>query len=186
MHRRDVLQFLGAAILAPPLTKLSPFDRWLAGRRLHQELADAPAATDGLDPSQLALVSALADTLIPRTTTPGALDVLVPRFIDRLVAEWYPEGARGEILAGLTAIDARAGAIRGNGFVALDAEGRGAVISALDLRATPGDPAETTWRTLRDQIVFGYLTSEAVSELIRTMPIIPGRFDGCVPVGGTQ
>jgi hypothetical protein len=186
MHRRDVLQFLGGAILAPRLASLSGLERWRAGSRLHEELADGQPAGKGLSATQLTLVTALADTLIPRTDTPGAVDVAVPRFIDRLVEEWYPDNLREEILTGLDAIDARATAMGGQPFAALDAGGRGAVLTALDLRATPSDPAETTWRQVRNQIVFGYVTSKPVAELLRTTPIIPGRFDGCVPVGARQ
>lgn len=186
MHRRDVLQFLGAAILAPRLASLSALDRWRAGSQLHEALADGSPAGEGLSAAQLTLVTALADTLIPRTDTPGAVDVEVPRFIDRLVAEWYPENLRNEILTGLDAIDARARSIGGKLFAELDAAGRGAVLTSLDLRANPSDPAETIWRPVRDQIVFGYVTSKPIADLMRTTPIIPGRFDGCVPVGAPQ
>mgnify|MGYP000002849333 FL=1 len=37
---------------------------------------------------ELALVSRISDLLLPRTDTPGALDVNVPGFIDGLMAEW--------------------------------------------------------------------------------------------------
>ena len=141
---------------------------------------------EGLSAVQLTLVTALADTLIPRTDTPGAVDVEVPRFIDHLVAEWYPDNLRKEILLGLDAIDARAIAIGGMRFAELDGTGRGAVLTALDLRANPSDPAETIWRPLRDQVVFGYVTSKPVADLLRTTPIIPGRFDGCIPAGSLQ
>lgn len=186
MHRRDVLQFLGAAMLAPRLASLSALDRWRAGTQLHQRVAEAGPSGEGLNPAQLLLVTALADTLIPRTDTPGALDVQVPQFIDRLVADWYPNNPRSELLAGLDAIDARGRTIGGKPFADLDAAGRGAVLASLDLRANPGDSAETTWRGLRDQIVFGYLTSKPITDLMRTTPIIPGRFDGCVPMGTRQ
>ncbi len=186
MHRREVLQFLGSAILTPRLAALSAVDRWRVGTQLHGELATESPRGEGLSSARLTLVTALADTLIPRTDTPGAVDVEVPRFIDRLVAEWYPDNVRNEILTGLDAIDALARSLGGKPFAELDAAGRGRVLTSLDLRASPTDPAEVAWRTLRDQIVFGYVTSKPVAALMRTMPIIPGRFDGCVAVGAPQ
>jgi hypothetical protein len=186
MHRREVLQFLGSAILTPRLASLSAVDRWRVGTRLHGELAADSPRGDGLSSARLTLVTALSDTLIPRTDTPGAVDVGVPRFIDRLVAEWYPDDLRNEILSGLDAIDARGRSLGGKPFAELDAAGRGAVLTSLDLRASPSDPAEAAWRTLRDQIVFGYVTARPIAALMRTTPIIPGRFNGCVPVGAPQ
>jgi len=185
MHRRDVLHFLGAAMLSPLLAPLSAEERWRAGTRLHLG-RPAPQAGVGLDPAQLALVSALADTLIPRTDTPGALDVEVPRFVDRLVAGWYPEAQRAELVTGLAAIDARAAAAGGMPFVGLDAAGRATVLTALDQRTGPADGADAAWKRLREAIVFGYVTSQPVATLLMRTPIIPGRFDGCVPVGGSS
>ncbi|HBY00058.1 MAG TPA: hypothetical protein DEG93_06835, partial [Gammaproteobacteria bacterium] len=37
---------------------------------------------------ELALVSRISDLIIPRTDTPGALDVKVPGFLDSLMTEW--------------------------------------------------------------------------------------------------
>lgn len=37
---------------------------------------------------EIALVSRVSDLLLPRTDTPGALDVNVPGFIDGLMADW--------------------------------------------------------------------------------------------------
>ena len=186
MHRRNLLQFLGAAMLSPLLAPLSAEERWRAGSRLHRSLRRGPAGADGLSPAQLTLVTALADTLIPRTDTPGAVDVDVPRFIDRLVAEWYSDTDRTGILAGLDAIDALARTTAGKSFAELDAAARATVLAALDRQSNPRDPAESAWRTVRDQIVFGYVTSQPIAELRRTTPIIPGRFDGCEPVGAPR
>lgn len=183
MHRRDVLQFLGAAMLSPLLAPLSAEERWRTGTRLHQGAA-GPQAGAGLSAGHLALVSALADTLIPRTDTPGALDVGVPAFVDRLVAGWYPDAQRAEIVAGLDIIDVRSVAIAGAPVVGLDAGGRARVLTELDRRTSPADAAQAAWRRLREAIVYGYVTAQPVAVLLARTPIIPGRFDGCVPVGG--
>ena len=37
---------------------------------------------------EMAVVSRVADLLLPRTETPGALDVQVPALLDRLMTEW--------------------------------------------------------------------------------------------------
>lgn len=185
MNRRDVLQVLGATVLTPLFAPLSAEERWRAGALLH-DAASSGQAGAALTGAQLALVTVLADMLIPRTDTPGAVDVEVPRFVDHLLARWYSESERAEILAGLDAMDARAQRESGRRVADLDAEGRGRLLTALDQRLNPSDPAEIGWRRLRDAIVFGYVTSQPIAERLATMPMIPGRFDGCVPMEGSR
>ena len=73
MERRDLLRGLGAAAA---LT-LFPEDVRSAWAR-----ASIPIRpVDGLTDAQLAVVATIADVIIPRTDTPGALDVRVPAFV---------------------------------------------------------------------------------------------------------
>src|SRR5580693_4633394 len=59
-----------------------------------------------LSPPQADIVSAVAEIIIPRTDTPGAIDVGVPGFIDRVLKDVYPEEDRRRYLTGLAAFDA--------------------------------------------------------------------------------
>ena len=86
MQRRDVLGFLGTAVIAPLLAPLSARDRWSRGTELHARLGQGQAAPRALTSAQMALVTALADALLPRTDTPGAVDVGAPKFLDLLLA----------------------------------------------------------------------------------------------------
>lgn len=185
MQRREALRFLGAATLAPLLTPLSAQERFALGRRLHQQLA-AGAAGRALSASQLAQVRALADTLLPRTDTPGALDVGAPEFLDLLLAEWYSDEDRQQLLAGLDALDERCRTTQGKPLAELDGEGRARFLTSLEtVHAESGAP-EAAYVRIRGQLIFGFLTSKPIATLTRTTPIIPGRFDGCTPLRGAQ
>ena len=182
MQRREVLGFLGAAALSPLLAALSPEERWALAARLHARLAGPIQAGRALSAAQMALVTALADTILPRTETPGAVDVGVPAFVDLLVAEWYPDDERRDLLAGLDALDGRARTAGQKPFAELDAAGRTAVLAAVDGKHGAAGSAEAAYAKLKEAIVFGFLTAEPIAKTITTTPIIPGRFDGCVPV----
>jgi hypothetical protein len=183
MQRREALTLLGATALSPLLSPLSAAERWRVGAGLH-ERAGTQGAGKALTPAQMALVTALADAILPKTETPGAVEVGVPAFLDLLFAEWYPDPERTQLLAGLDAWDARCREARGKSFAELDAAGRTSWLTQVD--ASPGSPGtpEAAYGSLKSSIIFGYLTSRPVAEMQRTTPIIPGRFDGCVPVGG--
>jgi hypothetical protein len=185
MHRRDALRFLGTAALAPLLTPLSARERWSLGRRLHQQIA-AGAAGRALSAAQLAQVRALADAILPRTDTPGALDVGAPEFVDLLLAEWYPEAERTQLLAGLDALDAKCREAQGKPFAELETRGRLAFLATVDTAmGDPGTPGDS-YQRIKQQLIFGFLTSKPIAAIVNTTPIIPGRFDGCIPLGGTR
>jgi len=185
MHRRDALRFLGAATLAPLLAPLSASERWELGQRLHAQVAAGQGAR-ALSASQWAELRSLADSILPRTDTPGALDVGAPEFVDLLLVEWYSDADRQRLLTGLDALDARCRDAKGKPFAELDGAARADFLATIDgVRGQAGSPEET-YRTLKEQLVFGFLTSKPIAELTRTTPIIPGRFDGCVPLRGAQ
>jgi len=185
MQRREALRFLGTAALAPLLTPFSARERFAVGRRIHQQLA-AGAAGHALSAAQLAQVRALADTILPRTDTPGALDVGAPEFFDLLLAEWYSDEQRERLLNGLDALDARCRETQGKPFAGLDGGGRTQFLALIEAVHPESGPPEEAYVRIKQQLVFGFLTSKPIAELTRTTPIIPGRFDGCIPLGGAR
>lgn len=181
MQRREVLRFLGTAALGPLLIGLPPEERLRMGRALHtRALVSKPGQV--LNPEQMAQLRALADTILPKTDTPGALEVGAPEFFDLLLAEWYPEAERNEIVSGMNTLEERCRQAHGKPFAELDATNRAAFLTTIDVpRATRGTPEDIFGR-VKDGLIFGFVTSKSISELTRTTPIIPGRFDGCVPL----
>jgi hypothetical protein len=171
MDRRDLLRAFGAAtaLALLPHDAVAAWSRVAAGFR--------PA--DGLTDAQLALVGAIADTILPRTDTPSATDVGVPAFVNVIVSENYTDAERTAFLAGLAAIDA---STSGATLAQLSSEARGHAIemieSSTDRRS---EPSRTYWR-LKGLIVHGYFTSERVMKDVLHVEVMPGRFDGSAPV----
>ncbi|HVX88350.1 MAG TPA: gluconate 2-dehydrogenase subunit 3 family protein, partial [Gemmatimonadales bacterium] len=116
MHRRDLLQLLGSAAIAPALASFSAERRLEIGRTIHAALGTLQLRV--LSPAQNAAVVAVAEAVIPRTDTPGATDARVNEFIDLLLADWYKDEDRDRFLRGLDAIDAEARAEGGAPFAA--------------------------------------------------------------------
>jgi glucoside 3-dehydrogenase (cytochrome c) hitch-hiker subunit len=179
MDRRHLLQLLGAAATLP----FVPRDAEAAlafGGRAHASAAGRPLQV--LTPDQDAVVTLVAEMIIPRTDTPGATDVEVTRFIDLLLAEWYPDEEREQYLAGLADLDRRARESRGSGFVDLDEAARAGLLASLDQADGPAGGAERFFTRTKSLTIYGYFTSQRVMEDVLRTPVIPGRFDGCVPL----
>src|ERR1700737_2350447 len=73
-----------------------------------------------LRPPQVAIVSAVSEIMIPRTDTPGAIDVGVPRFIDLMLEDVYTQKDREHYLTGLADFNAAAHTEQGREFLALE------------------------------------------------------------------
>ncbi len=174
MQRRDLLALIGTGVSASLLAPLSASELFDAGRAIHGGLGVQGAA---LSAAEMTLVTSIAGLVMPATDTPGALDVKVPAFVDRMMATWYSAAERSDFTTGLTAIGRRAGA---GGFMAQAEAVQIALLTALDGKPGPKGSAEAAFATLKGLTIYGYFTSERVQKEVLKTVIIPGRVDGCV------
>ncbi|MBI3791335.1 MAG: gluconate 2-dehydrogenase subunit 3 family protein, partial [Gemmatimonadetes bacterium] len=122
MKRREVLQLAASsAALA-----LLPKDCHLPWSRVGKVVVGPT-----LEPAQRDAVRAFADALLPRTATPGAVDVGVPAFVDVIVAEQYGEPERAGLASGLAHLEAAAKR-EGGAFATLAPAAREKVMRALE------------------------------------------------------
>jgi len=175
MERRDLLRALGAAtalsFLPVPAEAAEAWTRALSGVRI----------ADGLSEAQLALVGAIADTILPRSDSPSATDVKVPAFVNVMVADYYSDSERSTFVSGLDAIDTHV-KTRSGAFGTLDMAGRGAAIESIEgLSDRRAEPARTYWR-LKDLVIYGYFTSEPVMKNVLKVQVMPGKFEGAAPM----
>ena len=174
MERRELLRAIASAAA---LTALSPNKTLAAWSRVASGI---PLANE-LSKPHLALVRAIADTIIPRTDTPSATDVGVHKFVDVIVNEHLTEAERVAGLAGLDAIDARARTESNVAFAELNAEKRSAMIDSFEKGDRNAEPSRTYWR-LKGLVVHGYFTSEPVMRDVLKVTVMPGKFEGAAPV----
>ena len=173
MHRRELLRAFGAATALSIL----PHDAFAAWSRV----ARAERVTGGLNAAHSALVTALADTILPRTDTPSATDVGVPAFIDVYVADYFNEAERAVFLAGLERIDDRSRHFTGRTFADASPEWRGEIITSIEADDRRTELGRAYWR-VKELTVHGYFTSEPVMKNVLHYEVMPGRFDGDVVV----
>lgn len=191
MQRREFLEAIaGVSALLPALTL--GLDRLTWAQDVNARAA-AGGALRTLDPARNDTVTTIADILLPQTDTVGATAVGVNRFIDLLLTEAMLPEDRDRFLAGLDAIEARCRTLYGAGLAALSRQQQQALVNALDEhlpapaeereKVHPPVTAESGYALLKSLTVLGYFTSEPVAkQLLIEAPIIPGRYDGCIPV----
>ena len=149
--------------------------------------------------NQLTTLAALLDHLLPKTGTPGALDVQVDRFIDLFLKDYGSTDDQQRFVRGLDDANLRARVVAGRSFVDLSPTQKDEVFRALEAEApalppsvwgaqtVAQPPAPVFYRQFKMLALVGYFTSKEVGLHITKYDPVPGRFDGCVPlsdVGG--
>ena len=192
LNRREVLKTLA---LSSALSTI-PTEILAALREIHSGLPAARSLT-ALSAHQDATVTALAELIIPATETPGAKDVRVDEFIDRIVADWLSPEEKTSFLSGLADVDARAQNLFQKTFVDASPAQQAEILRALGdelaaatnalangprgYRGATPEPEDNFYLMFRRLTLTGYFTSEAGFTRQLHEEIIPGRFDGCIP-----
>jgi hypothetical protein len=178
MRRREAVQFLGAA-LALPFIPRSAETAIKLGEALHRRIGDVPFRT--LNRDQQALVTNIAEMIIPETDTPGATAVKVPEFIDLILTDWASDEERAPFLAGLTDIDKRAATMGAPRFVDLPAAKKVELLTALDAARDDKTGAGLAFARLKALTVYGYFTSQVVDVGILKTQMFFNGYQGNVP-----
>lgn len=180
MDRRALLArallLVGAGAAASACTTLEPL---------------AAATPTTITTAQLATLSAAADTIVPRTDTPGALDVDVPGLFTELMDNW----ASPETLTMLTGVLDRIAALPGNGrpFAALTPAERKATLQAFDTaamtasgepRRNPLGPApvnDPSYQRFKQLVLTLYYLSQPALTQELAYTHVPGRWQPSIP-----
>jgi hypothetical protein len=178
MRRREVVRFLGAALAIPFLPRNAEIAIKL-GESLHRRIGDVPFRT--LNREQQALVTTIAEMIIPETDTPGATSVQVPEFIDLILTEWASDDERAAFLTGLADIDARAAASGTPRFVDMPVPRKVELLTTLDAARADKTGAGLAFARLKALTVYGYFTSEPVEQDILKVQMFFNGYQGNVP-----
>ncbi len=134
-----------------------------------------PAIAERMD-----LISAIADRIIPETTTGGALAAKVPDYIAAVFDQHFTEEQQREFAEGIETIDSLAKDNGAESFISAGAERQDELLTELD-SAPDGRPGKAIFDQIRDMVIFGYYTSEVATDEL-AYEEIPSRYDGCVPL----
>ena len=179
MDRRELLQMI-AAITG---CALGAEDALWANADPQTPLAYSDADVDLLDD--------VAETILPRTDTPGARDAAVGQFIARYSAACYSPERLLALQAGLRDIEAQMQALHGTGFRQASRQAKESLLVGIDrqakahavgISASGGPPHYFT--SIKHLTLLGFFTSEpGATRVVRYRPV-PGAYKGCIPYNG--
>jgi hypothetical protein len=188
MERREALKrtamAAGSAALTPALWSI------LQSCKQQSRLDWTPVF---LNEDQAGFVSALVDTLLPRTETPGALEMKVDIFIDKVYAEMYDQAAKSSVISEIEKFNATCKERFGSVFADLNASDRAEMLTEAEKSSAKfngkvwgtavGEQEPVGfYRSLKSMALWAYFTSEEVGKNILSYDPVPGDYLGCIPL----
>jgi hypothetical protein len=188
MNRREAIRrvalLMGGAVSAPAILGV------LAGCKAEPDTG-VEFKPVSLTAAQAAVVAEVAEIIIPRTDTPGAKDVGIPAFIDKMMKDTYPKDDQQRFMAGLADFEAQAKREHGRAFLELEPAQRAALVKQMHDPAVEADrksnvPLDKRHRpfilTMKELTLLGYFTSEpGATQVLQYLPV-PGAYQACIPL----
>jgi len=158
----------------------------------------------------VAYLDEIADTILPRTSTPGAKDAKVGQFMTVMVNDCYEEGDQKTFREGMDMLNEASKKKYSNGFMNISPEQRKELLISLDKEAKDYQGKVNDFNGKEDKkereelakgnmkyqkqrmsphyfslmkqlTLLGYFTSEpGATKALRYNPV-PGKYEGCIP-----
>lgn len=180
MNRRDLFKMIAAA------TGMA----MVGGDLLAQGVtaADSSSVSAAFTAADIALLDDVAETILPRTDTPGAKESGAGAQIAKNISDCFTSQQRTIVKEGLLALQAACLHRYQHKFAALTPEQKHSILTELDTAAKtqmaqPSSPpaAPHYFTILKQQSIFVFFTSQVgATKALRHLPI-PGRWDGNFP-----
>ncbi|TXF90633.1 gluconate 2-dehydrogenase subunit 3 family protein [Neolewinella aurantiaca] len=198
MNRREILRYTayatGFAISAPLASVL------LTGCKPDAEMMAPDYKPGFFSEAEYEYITKFADTMLPKTDTPGAVEVGVPQMIDKVVGEVYSKEDAEKNRKGLQALMSKMDADNPGGFGKLDADKALIYLQDQDLHYKTGkvkttmsgedvpqekmvEEAEATAKSayfnLKSAIIGMYFQTEEVATTMLAYDPVPGEYIAC-------
>ena len=136
---------------------------------------------------QARLISEVAEIILPKTDTPGAIEVGVPNFIDTMVKDCYNEEDQKKFLDGLAQFEEAAKRELGDSFIQSNAEKQLAFVKKVHEEAVNAAKVDSKLPRpfilkLKELTMLGYFVSEPGATKVLQYIAVPGAYHGCIPL----
>lgn len=139
---------------------------------------------------QLLDIAEIAETILPKTDTPGAKDVQVERFVDAMLHEFLSSAEQKHFMNGYKAFSTLCKQSTGKTFADCTEQERIAILKqqesvspaiiSSDLFFTKS-PKPSFYRKLKELSILGYFTSEEIGKNVLSYDPIPQKYIPCLP-----
>jgi Gluconate 2-dehydrogenase subunit 3 len=193
MDRREYLKntalFLGYAVSASTLA-----ETFIACKS--ERTVNLDWKPTSLTQNQAFTLGEMAETILPKTSTPGAKEIGVPQFIDSVLKKLLSPAEQEDFTKGLEALEKTCQSDYGKYFNECTQAQREELLLKMDKAAGKFPPSAwgitlvknpdpiSFFRSLKALTITAYFTSEKIAKDILVFDQIPGSYIGCMPFTG--
>ena len=148
--------------------------------------------------NQATVIGELAETILPKTKTPGAKDLKLDQFIDRMIKQVLSQEDQQLFLKGMDAFEAEAKEMNGKKFIDSSPEQRGKLLAKLEqetakvptsvwgINMKKDAGALPFYRQVKALTLLGYFTSKEIGKGVLVYDPITGEYIADMPLGQTH
>jgi hypothetical protein len=129
-----------------------------------------------------ALLAELCETLLPKTTTPGAKDLSAHLFVLTMVDDCRTKEDQEKFTRGLADFKKFCQSTGKSDFTAASPDDRKKILNALLASADKESDLMAFFNTTKGLTIQSYTASEYFLTKVQVYELVPGRYHGCVPV----
>ena len=135
------------------------------------------------NPNQFKVFTILVDLILPRTDTPGAIDVDVHFTIDQLLHSRFNDLDKAQLLQGIDNIELLSQMNFDKPFINTTETEKQFTLDFLSKDATSSaNPNNHLFFVLRGLVITTYFQSPRIAKKVLKYDPIPGEYNGCIPL----
>jgi glucoside 3-dehydrogenase (cytochrome c) hitch-hiker subunit len=180
MNRRELLKMVAAATGGVVIGG----EFFLAGCK-NPDAGVGESATFG--ESDIAFLDEVAETIFPKTSTPGAKDAKVGQYMSVMVTDCYEAKDQLAFRDGMKKINEACDKMHKHGFMKASPEQRKELLVSLDKERTEYQKTKKKedpnhyFQAFKQLTIMGYFTSKEGREGATNYQPVPGRYQGDIP-----
>ena len=180
MNRRELLKMVAAATGGVVIGG----EFFLAGCK-NPDAGVGESATFG--ESDIAFLDEVAETIFPKTSTPGAKDARVGQYMSVMVTDCYEAKDQEAFRDGMKKINEACDKMHKHGFMKASPEQRKELLVSLDKERTEYQKTKKKedpnhyFQAFKQLTIMGYFTSKEGREGATNYQPVPGRYQGDIP-----
>jgi hypothetical protein len=150
---------------------------------LHNEQkVSIPLKLIRIEPGDENMLAELAETILPKTDSPGAKDLSAHLFALKMVDDCFTKTNQEKYIQGMKDFEAFVIKKTGKPFTEVGAAERQAIVAELDQQKPAENDMAFFYQSTKKLTVQAYSTCEYYLTKIRGYKMIPGKFQGCIPL----
>jgi hypothetical protein len=128
------------------------------------------------------MLAELAETLIPKTSTPGAKDVYAHQFVMTMIDDCASKEDQLKFIKGLDAFNNFTKRNTGSSFLEASMSKRAEILKAMEDNKPENSEAAAFYKRMKSLTIRAYTSSKFYLTQVQVYELVPGRWHGCVPV----